>query len=158
VDARAPGDGPRVLGLGDSITAGVGDLVEPGRLPGWAAHVADAVQAGSYGNLARRGARAHSVQDQQLGRALVSRPDLVLLSVAGNDGLRGDPDLGEVVRSVEHIVGTLTAGGSSVVVLRPPTPDHVGFLPARLHRPLHARLTLVGVRSRAPPRPPAASP
>jgi alpha-1,6-mannosyltransferase len=142
--SHALGDGPRVLGLGDSISAGVGDLVEPGRLPGWAAHVADAVQAASYRNLARLGARARSVRDEQLAPALAWRPDLVLLSVAGNDALRGDLDLADVARSVEHVVGTLTAGGGSVVVLRPPALDHVGFLPARLHRALHARLTLVG--------------
>jgi alpha-1,6-mannosyltransferase len=142
--ARPPSSGPRVVGLGDSITVGVGDLVAPGRLPGWAAHVAEALHAATFRNLARLGARARTVRDEQLDAARAYRPDVVLLSAAGNDALRGDLDVADVARCIHEVVDVLAGDGATVVLLRPPTLDHVTFLPARLHRPLHERLSLVG--------------
>jgi lysophospholipase L1-like esterase len=139
-----PRTGPRVVGLGDSITVGVGDLVDPGAPPGWAAHVAEALHASSFANLARLGARARTVRDEQLDAARACRPHVVLLSVAGNDALRGDLDLRDVARCVHDVVCMLVADGAAVVLLRPPSLAHVTFLPARLHRPLHGRLALVG--------------
>jgi alpha-1,6-mannosyltransferase len=138
------GSGPRVVGLGDSITVGVGDLVHRGASPGWAAHVAEALQASSFANIARLGARARSVREEQLDAARACRPHVVLLSVAGNDALRGDLDVADVARCVHDVVCALVADGAAVVLLRPPSLAHVSFLPARLHRPLHTRLALVG--------------
>ncbi len=133
-----------MVGLGDSITVGVGDLVHPGAPAGWAAHVAEALQASSFANLARLGARARTVRDEQLDAARACRPHVVLLSVAGNDALRGDLDLVDVARCVHDVVSLLVADGAAVVLLCPPSLAHVTFLPARLHRPLHGRLALVG--------------
>ncbi len=87
--------GPVVVALGDSITFGVGDgaqgpeSVETAPV-GWAAHVARALGASRFVNLAANGARARHLAQTQVPSALMERPDLVLLTVGGNDVLRGD--------------------------------------------------------------------
>lgn len=143
VGRHASGAGPRVVGLGDSVTLGVGDLVEPGGLPGWAAHVAVALDACSYRNLSRLGARARTVVDEQLALALAYRPDIALVSAGGNDVLRGDLDLDEVACSTRRYVLALRDQGVTVVLMRPAAAEHVTFLPARLRRALQQRLAVV---------------
>lgn len=137
------GHGPSVVALGDSVTLGVGDLVEPGQRPGWAAHAAHALDASRFVNLATLGARAHTVVDDQLDRALEVGPDLVLVSAGGNDVLRGDLDAGRVAEATSRYVGALTAEGCVVVLARLPVGDHVTWLPRRLARVLRARIARV---------------
>ena len=141
--ARATGAGPRVCALGDSVTLGVGDLVEPGQRPGWAAHVARALDASAFVNLASLGARAAAVADEQLERALEYRPELVLVSAGGNDVLRGDLDGPTVVEATARYVQALQARGAMVVISRLPNADHVSWLPGRLRRVLQHRVQVV---------------
>jgi lysophospholipase L1-like esterase len=107
---------PRVVALGDSVTVGVGDDVEPGRQPGWSAHLAGALGARDFLNLATLGARARDVRDTQLGRAVDFRPDLATVLIGGNDVLRGDFDPGQVGRDVGVACDALTRVGAQVAV------------------------------------------
>jgi alpha-1,6-mannosyltransferase len=138
-----PGNGPRVLGLGDSVTVGVGDLVAPGHRPGWAAHVARAVDAAHFANLARLGARARTVVDEQLRTAVAQRPDLALLCVGGNDVLRGDLDPADVAACIRQCVHELLGVGCHVVLVRVPSAAHVSWLPTAVRRVLDDRVALV---------------
>lgn len=137
------GSGPRVCALGDSVTLGVGDLVEPGQRPGWAAHVAAALDASVFINFSSLGARASTVVDEQLERALEQAPDLVLVSAGGNDVLRGDLDARTVVEATQRYVEALQAAGAAVVLSRLPDGDHVSWLPRRLRLVLQHRVAVV---------------
>lgn len=109
--------GPRVVALGDSITLGVGDH-ERGDVPcGWAAHVAHCLGASSFVNLAANGTRARTLAATQLPRALVELPDIVLMTVGGNDVLRGDFQADEVRDRVADVIARLERPGRVILLL-----------------------------------------
>lgn len=137
------GDGPRVLALGDSVALGVGDLVEPGERPGWAAHAAVALGAGTFANLASLGARAATVAEEQLTPALALAPDVVLVSAGGNDVLRGDLRPGDVQEATFRYVEALSTAGVEIVLMRLPDAQHVSWMPRRLRDVLQHRITAV---------------
>jgi lysophospholipase L1-like esterase len=109
--------GPRVVALGDSITLGIGDVAVPGIGAGWAAHVAHAIGASSYANLAENGTRARSLGLSQLPTGLMQRPDVVLLTVGGNDVLRGDFSPPEITEHVADAVARLRRPGREIVMI-----------------------------------------
>ena len=108
---------PLVVGLGDSVTAGVGDAAGPGGELGWAAHVAAALGF-SYLNVGRIGARAAHVRQEQLDVAVAARPAVALILVGGNDVLRMDFDPLRAGEDLDDSVAALQAAGSTVVVVR----------------------------------------
>lgn len=108
---------PVVVAMGDSIAVGVGEL-EPGTpRAGFAAHVAHALDAREFVNVAANGARAASVAHEQLPRALMARPDVVLISVGGNDVLRGDFNPQHVRDHLAETVMRLDRPGRTIMVL-----------------------------------------
>lgn len=117
--------GPTVVALGDSITVGVGDGAQDPLGPsGWAAHVAAGLGAGRFVNLAVNGTRARSLGDTQVPSALMELPDVVLLTVGGNDVLRGDFDAREIERHVRDALVRLTRPGRVVCLA---TIDRIGL-------------------------------
>jgi lysophospholipase L1-like esterase len=95
----ARGLNPRIVALGDSITAGTGDA----RAGGYPARLADLLRTGgkkpSVVNLAVPGAETadvlHRLESEPEVRDAVARADLVLVSAGGNDlshALRPPPD------------------------------------------------------------------
>jgi lysophospholipase L1-like esterase len=106
------------VAIGDSISLGVGD---DGRGAtgdrGWAAHVAAALGAEAFVNLARNGTRARDLADDQVPQALALRPDLVLLTIGGNDVLRGDFAPREVEHATAHAILAFRADGAEVVLV-----------------------------------------
>ncbi|MDN4482431.1 SGNH/GDSL hydrolase family protein [Demequina lignilytica] len=110
--------GPRVVALGDSITLGVGDGVQDARGDvGWAALAARALGAASFLNLARNGARARDLRDRQLPAALAAMPDLALITVGGNDALRGDFCPVELETALGQVIDVLEDAGCRVVTV-----------------------------------------
>ncbi len=108
--------GPRVIALGDSISLGVGDGVQQSRGDvGWAALAARSLGASFFVNLARNGARARDVRNGQLPAALCARPDLALLTVGGNDVLRGDFNPDEIALALGETIDALEAAGCVVI-------------------------------------------
>lgn len=103
-----------LVALGDSVTAGVGDVGTP---TGWAAHLSWALGIDSFRNEARLGARARDVTRDQLPSAQSARPSLATVLVGGNDVLRGDFQAREVGSHVECAVDRLRQGASDVVVV-----------------------------------------
>lgn len=110
--------GPRcVVALGDSVTVGVGDRVGPDQHPGWAGHLATALGARTFHNLASIGARARDVRDRQLALAMELRPELITLLIGGNDVLRGDFDAVGVGRDIGVVCEALARIDASIVVV-----------------------------------------
>ncbi|WP_062201771.1 SGNH/GDSL hydrolase family protein [Demequina salsinemoris] len=121
--------GPVVVALGDSITYGVGDGTQRpetvSAVPvGWAAHVAHALGASRFTNLAANGVRARHLAHSQVPTALMAQPDVVLMTVGGNDVLRGDFDPEDVRRDVADALSRLARPGRTVVLL---TLDRIGL-------------------------------
>ncbi|GMA34308.1 SGNH/GDSL hydrolase family protein [Demequina litorisediminis] len=140
--------GPRVVAMGDSITLGVGDGIESqwGSV-GWAALVATALGASAFTNLAANGVRARDLA-AQVSRVERLRPDIVLLTVGGNDALRGDFDADEVETATRDALTALTSSPARVVVV---TIDRIGLfdlLPRGIARAMARRAQAVNTALR----------
>lgn len=120
--AVRPTPGPRVVALGDSVTLGIGDSTHPGIGAGWAAHVAHALGASTYLNLAANGTRARDMGSTQVPSALMTQPDIVLMTVGGNDVLRGDFNPPEITAHVSDAVARLERPGREMVMI---SLDHI---------------------------------
>lgn len=109
--------GPRVVAMGDSVTLGIGDRHVPGVGAGWAAHVAHALGASSFTNVAENGTRARNLAASQLPTGLMQQPDIVLLTVGGNDVLRGDFSPAEITERVSDALERLGRPGREIVLV-----------------------------------------
>ncbi|MEV0292560.1 SGNH/GDSL hydrolase family protein [Nocardia sp. NPDC050710] len=112
----------RFVALGDSFTEGIGDddPARPNGVRGWADRVAAALATGhpdlEYANLAVRGRLVRGVVEEQLPRALSLQPDLVTISAGGNDILRPQVDLDDLVARYADMVAALRETGARVLV------------------------------------------
>jgi lysophospholipase L1-like esterase len=110
--------GPRILAMGDSVTFGVGDGVQwPDGSSGWAAHVATSLGASRYINIAHNGIRARHLMASQVPLALSRQPDIVLMTVGGNDVLRGDFSAPEMRDCLHTVFARLSAPRREVVMV-----------------------------------------
>jgi lysophospholipase L1-like esterase len=130
--------------LGDSITLGVGDPVRrPGggrwTWRGWAALLAEGLPAAELHMLATNGALATDVEQDQLPKALLLRPDLASVVFGVNDTLRSGFDAARIGAAATHVVGALRAAGADVLTMRLPDPGRMLGLPGALARPLARR-------------------
>ena len=124
-----PGDGRRVVWLGDSTAAGVGASSSAGAL---SSQVADGLAASSISVLAVSGARVADVLDDQVPKVAGLEPQLVLISVGANDTIHLT-GRGTFRRTYEKVVRALP-DGVPVVLLG--VPD-MGAIP-RFAQPLRA--------------------
>lgn len=124
-----PGDGRRVVWLGDSTAAGLGASSSAGALP---SQVADGLAATSVSVLAVSGARVADVLDDQVPKLAGLEPHLVLISVGANDTIHLT-GRGTFRRTYEKVVRALP-NGVPVVLLG--VPD-MGAIP-RFAQPLRA--------------------
>jgi lysophospholipase L1-like esterase len=134
-----------IVALGDSISAGVGDAVGPECThgPGWAAHLATLLGAGTFRNLACNGARASHVVDVQLPSALDLRPRLATLVVGGNDALRNDFSPASLGRDLSIAVSALRDVGATVVLATLPPIGLFDLAPAPVRRVMRDRIDAV---------------
>jgi acyl-CoA thioesterase-1 len=113
-----------VVALGDSLTAGLGvaaDEAFPARLEarlkteGYAYRV---VNAGVSGDTTAGGLR-------RVDWVLRARPDVVIVALGANDGLRGQ-DPGAMRANLDEIVARLLAGGARVLLVGMRLPPNYG--------------------------------
>jgi lysophospholipase L1-like esterase len=120
VPASRPGATPRwtrVVGVGDSVIAGIGDPVDGCPDVSWFDHVVGMLGPDATAvNLGVVGLRSAAIRQTQLDRALAARPDLVLLSAGGNDMFARDFDPDAVTDDVDSMVGALRAAGADVLM------------------------------------------
>lgn len=147
---------PVVVAMGDSITTGVGDVAQEASARGWAAHVAWALGAKHFVNLARNGTRAREVLSSQVTAARSHAPDLVLLTVGGNDVLRGDFSAREVEIHMDRVMQQISAPGTVVVLTTLPriglfdvAPVAVSSVMAQRIQAVNLAITAVARRHRA---------
>lgn len=134
-----------LVALGDSITVGVGDTVGPDAVhgPGWAAHLAAVLGAGSFTNLATSGARSRDVAQVQLDAALALRPRLATVLVGGNDVLRSDFDARLTLQDLLRCVRELRDAGTDVVLVRLPVIGLFELGPRLVRRVMRRRVASI---------------
>lgn len=114
------------MAIGDSFTEGIGDPEprSPGGHRGWADRVAEVLDAGtegfSYANLAIRGRLLQQILDEQVDAALELRPDLITVSMGGNDIIRPGTDPDEVAARFEGGIARLARDGATIVMFNGP--------------------------------------
>lgn len=117
------------VALGDSLTAGT-DPERDGRWP-------DAVAASlgpevGYFNLATIGATSRAVEEEQLGRGLELRPDLVSLICGANDVLESvRPDTGSFAERLARMFGRIRTEAPRATLVTATYPDLSLFLELR---------------------------
>jgi lysophospholipase L1-like esterase len=111
--ARAPWR--RLLVMGDSIAAGLGDPVEGYRDRSWPDRLADVFGPSAYLNLGQAGARTTEVRTRQLDRALDFGPDLAIVAAGANDAFARSFDPAVVGPELDRIVAALHGAGALVV-------------------------------------------
>lgn len=128
-----------VLGLGDSISYGMGDVGENWIGPSWVGRLAHVIDAHRVVNLATPGQRAVDLGRVQLTGALQVGADVALLSIGGNDLLRTSFSPASVHSAVSGATQSLTAQGTRVVVLGLPDPPTHARMPRWLRRAITER-------------------
>jgi hypothetical protein len=118
----------RLVVMGDSIAAGIGDPVKGYLDRGWADRLAAALAA-AYLNVGRAGAHAIEVREGQLGRALAFGPDLAVVAAGANDAFRRSFAAPAVEAELERIVSALSDAGSLVVTFGCFDLGRTSFLP-----------------------------
>lgn len=129
---------PLVAFLGDSLTAGLG-------LPAsdaWPSRLAErlakrgrpirVLNGGVSGDTSAGGAR-------RVGWLLRQKPDLLVVALGANDGLRGLP-IGELEKNLESIVGQGKRAGAKVLLLGLRVPPNLGVLYAESFAGAYARV------------------
>lgn len=135
----------RLVALGDSITAGVGDTVGADAVhgPGWAAHLAAVLGVRAFTNLATNGARSSDVAETQLGAALALRPRLATVLVGGNDVLRSDFDARLTLQHLNRCVSELRRAGTDVVLVKLPVIGLFELSPRLVRRVMRRRVAAI---------------
>ncbi len=133
----------RYVALGDSSTEGLDDPDGTGGYIGWSQRLAERISEtqGSllYANLAVRGLTTAQVCERQLAAALAMQPDLATVFCGTNDVTALRFDARRVAADIEHMQGSLIAGGATVLSFT--LPDLTPLMPlARLIAPRIAAL------------------
>ena len=136
-------DALTVVGLGDSIGYGIGDCGVNWSGPAWVGRFAHNVGADRVLHLATPGQRATDVLSVQVPAALAANPTVVLMSVGGNDLLRGDFNPVAILRCTEKAIARLVGVGATVIVLGLPQACLHDFLPTVVRKTISERALLV---------------
>jgi lysophospholipase L1-like esterase len=131
-----------VVALGDSSVFGVGDHGQeiPSVGYGWTGRLAHDLQAKRFVNVAKNGARARHLTQNQLPAALALSPHIALICIGTNDVLRGDFSPKEIREHLQEICSTLASTGALVVLLGLPDPIRTAPGPMALRKILSNRV------------------
>jgi lysophospholipase L1-like esterase len=138
----------RLVVLGDSVAAGLGDAVPGYPDRPWAAALRDALDdrrgPPGYRNLGVPGARTADVRAGQLGPALAFGPDLAVVACGGNDALSRSFDPDAVAADLAAMAGALAEQGALVVTFGMFDIGRTGLLPPERAAGLSRRLRALG--------------
>ncbi len=126
----------RYVAIGDSSTEGLDDPDGHGGYRGWATRLAERIAETqgtvTYANLGVRGRRTAQILQEQLGPALVLRPDLVTLFSGTNDVVARHFDVDRVAADVERMHLAFRDIGAAVLTFTLPDLTPVMPLARRL--------------------------
>jgi acyl-CoA thioesterase-1 len=122
--AAAKPEAPKVIFLGDSLTAGLGVSVEEafpaqvGEILAAEGHPIQVINAGVSGDISAGGA-------SRLDWLLRQKPAVVVVGLGANDGLRGQP-LKDLEANLLNVVQRSQAAGAKVLILGMKIPPNYG--------------------------------
>jgi len=120
------------VALGDSFTAGAAGIQERSFAEVLAGMLGRANPGLAFHNLAEQGALTAQIVEQQVGRAVDLRPDVVTLMCGGNDALLSiRPDVHAHVEALEAAVSTIRTSLPDAAFAMATTPDPSKFLDLR---------------------------
>ncbi|MBC7869824.1 MAG: SGNH/GDSL hydrolase family protein [Chitinophagaceae bacterium] len=105
------------VALGDSLTEGVGDVVEGLESMSWADRVAQVLQPMHYTNLAKRGQTSDEVIATQLQTAFALQPDLVSVLMGGNDARKPDWKIEDFNTNLHVVLRALSYSGAQLITM-----------------------------------------
>jgi lysophospholipase L1-like esterase len=131
-----------IVAMGDSSVFGVGDHGQeiPSVGYGWTGRFAHDLEAKRFVNVAKNGARARHLPQNQLPAALALSPHIALICIGTNDVLRGDYSPKEIRQSLREICMTLASTNTLVVLLGLPDPMRTAPGPVSLRKILSGRV------------------
>ncbi len=132
-----------IAAIGDSLAFGTGAAGPEDGQRGFVKHIADAIPQSQFVQLARPGARIRNAVSDQLGPALLLKPDVLFVTGGMNDVLRGDFDPEEVRDGVDRIFAAGASVGALVISVRLPHLDARYKLPSRLNTIARDRIDAV---------------
>ena len=126
-----------VVAVGDSIAFGVGDVDHACGPQAWSGRVSRLISAVNV-NLGMTGAVLRDVESR-VPEVLAQGPDIVLVSIGGNDIVRGPFDREEFGNRLADCLASFRSVGAEVVILTVPDLSRMVQLPGFMGRALHAR-------------------
>ncbi|GII59630.1 SGNH hydrolase [Planotetraspora thailandica] len=136
----------RMVALGDSVTAGLGDPLPGGEWRGYAALLAASLGPRGeveFSNVATSGATSRDLAADQLPQALALRPTVASVLAGVNDTLRGRFEIASIAADIDAVVGGLCRTGATVLTIRLPDPGLMLGIPDLVRRPLTRRVRAI---------------
>ena len=125
VSLSAAGSDKIILVLGDSLSASHGIVPEAG----WVFQLRSRLSMEGYNykviNASISGETTHGANSRLQGILKEIRPDITIVELGGNDGLRGIP-LAEIRDNLHEIVEKISASGSSILLVEMLLPPNYG--------------------------------
>ena len=137
-----------ITALGDSIAYGVGDVVQRSPMSSWSGRLACAIQGQKHQRIAWPGARIEDVAKTQLSAVLVTRPDIVLLSIGGNDAVRRGFCPRNFSEQLHEVIEKLDRTSARVVLLNLQDVSRNCPIPAPIGKALAHRVGLLNTAIR----------
>ncbi|WP_298593109.1 SGNH/GDSL hydrolase family protein, partial [uncultured Rothia sp.] len=122
-NGKLNGESVRYAAIGDSFTEGVGDVDRrrPNNLRGWADRVAEGIGAvdpqAQYANLAIRGRLLIPILEEQLPAALDLCPNIVTFYGGGNDIMRPNVDIDQLMTRVDEAFAAMRAQDITILTV-----------------------------------------
>jgi len=140
--AIRPGAGgmTKVIAIGDSIAAGIGDHPVDGRVDAWGGRLARWLDRGDSVNLAVPGARMGMIRSTQVPAAVLARPGIVLVSTGSNDIVDRRFSLSGFAEGLHQTLTEMTTSQVRVVLLTVPDLAGAWPMPGRLQRAFRSRI------------------
>jgi len=137
-----------IAALGDSIAYGVGDTGSRITASSWSGRLACTIRAEKHQRFAWPGARIQDVARTQVAAVLIARPDIILLSVGGNDAVRRGFCPRKFSEELHDIVEKLEQTQARIIVLNLQDVSRTCPVPGPVRKALAYRVQLLNTAIR----------
>jgi len=133
----------RVVAVGDSIAYGVGDLPTTSGAIAWSGRLARLAGSDDHRIFGYPGAVLRDMRGHQLPAARMVKPDLILMSIGGNDAVRAGFDASALREGLSDCLDETLGDGTRVALATLPDFSVGCRLPRRMRESLRRRILRV---------------